>query len=86
MTFEEFQALCNQAVSTNQQVLAPCPITVGDEAAPIQSTLGDTPFHQLVIFRMKPDDAALHSVYDAVRFTFATVENAVAISPITTGG
>jgi len=85
MTFGEFQQLCNQAVSTNQQVLAPCPITVGDQTSPIKSTIGDSPSHQLVVFRMNPDAAALRSIYAAVRFSFATAENAVAISPITTG-
>jgi len=85
MTFEEFQALCNQAVSTNQQVLAPCPITIGDESAPIQSTLGDTPFHSIVVFRMKPDDAALQAIYGSVRFSFESANNQTVIQPMTTG-
>jgi hypothetical protein len=83
MTFEELQQLCNQVVSTNQPTSVPCPIVVGDASDPIQLQLGDTVSHQLVIYRMKPDNAALHAIYDAVRFSFDAPNNQTVIAPIT---
>jgi hypothetical protein len=84
MTFEDFQELCAQAVSTGQSVTSPCPIIVGSEEA-AQSMLGDTPFHHIVIFKMKPDDAALQAIYATVRFSFDEAGNQTVIQPITTG-
>lgn len=85
MTFDEFQALCNQALSTQQAVNSPCPITVGAEGAPVLSTLGDTPSHQLILFTMQPDNAVLQSIYRAVMFTFDAPNNQTVIQPFTTG-
>jgi hypothetical protein len=83
MTFEDFQQLCNQAVSTSQEVVAPCPIVVGD--GEIHAALGDTPDHHIVIFKTSTDNAALRSIYSKVRFRFDAPNNQTVISPITTG-
>jgi hypothetical protein len=85
MTFEEFQALCNQAVSTNQQVASPCPIVIGVETDPIQSQVGDTRAHSLIVFRMKPDTATLRAIYRSVGFSFDAPNNQTVIRPLTTG-
>jgi hypothetical protein len=85
MTFEEFQQICNQAVSTAQSVESPCPISIGDDAAPIQSQISDTLTHALVVFRTKPDNAALRAIYSSVRFRFDAPNNQTIIAPVTTG-
>jgi len=85
MTFEEFQQLCNQATSSAQSVSSPCPIVIGDEAAPVLSHIGDTPTHQLIVFRMKPDSATLRSIYRSVYFSFDQPNNQTVIRPLTTG-
>jgi hypothetical protein len=85
MTFEEFQTLCNQAVSTNQPVVSPCPVVVGIETDPIESQIGDTPAHQIIIFRMKPDTSTLLAIYRSVSFTFDAPNNQTVIRPLTTG-
>jgi hypothetical protein len=84
MTFEEFQQLCNQAASTLQAVSSPCPIVVGDESASVKSSIGDTPFHSVVVFKMQPDNAAMLQIYGAVRFSFDSPNNQTVISPLTT--
>jgi len=83
MTFEDFQQHCTQAVSMNQPVLLPCPIIIGD--GDIAAAYGDTISHQIIIFKTPPDNAALRQIVRQVRFSFAATENAVAISPLTTG-
>ena len=83
MTFEEFQQLCNQAISTNQQVVAPCPIIIG--SGEDHAYLGDTPAHHLIIFKTDAANPALRTIYRTVAFSFDAPGNQVVIQPITTG-
>jgi hypothetical protein len=83
MTFEDFQQICNQAVTTNLPVQQPCPIIIGEGND--RAYLGDTPNHHLIIFRTVTNSAALRSLYNTVRFTFDAPNNQTVIQPLTTG-
>jgi hypothetical protein len=83
MTFNEFQQHCDQVASTNVPLQLPCPIVIGD--GNVRAALGDSINHQIVIFKMTPDGAALQSLYRQVRFSFAASTNQVVIAPLTTG-
>jgi hypothetical protein len=78
MTFEEFKQHCTRAVSTNQPVLLPCPIIIGD--GDITAAYGDTINHQIVIFNTPPDNADLREIVRSVRFSFESGTNEVVIS------
>ena len=83
MTFEDFQQLCNQAAST--PLALPCPIVVGDASQPTRGVIGDAPFHDVIIFKVQADHAAMLAIYGAVRFSFDGQNNQTVISPLTTG-
>lgn len=81
MTFQDFQALCDQAVNSNQQVTAPCPIIIGE--GDNRAYLGDTIDHHLIIFKTDIVNAALQDIYRTVKFSFDASGNQVVIKPIT---
>lgn len=81
MTFEEFQALCNQAISTNLPVQQPTPIVIG--TGEDRAYLGDTPDHHLIVFKETTSVAVLQSIYASVRFRFDAVNNQTIIEPLT---
>lgn len=81
MTFEDFQQLCDQAASTGQAVSVPCPIVIGD--GELQSAIGDTPFHQVVLFKTNPPNAAMQAIYGKVLFGFDAPNNQTLIAPKT---
>jgi hypothetical protein len=83
MTFEDFHQLCNQAISTNQQVTAPCPIVIGD--GNIRAYLSDQIGHPIVIFKTDAANPALQDIYRTVRFSFEAPNNQTVIQPLTTG-
>jgi hypothetical protein len=83
MTFEAFQQLCNQAVSTGQQVTVPCPIVIGDGETRVY--IGDTRDHHLIIVKTDAANPALQSIYRSVGFSFDVANNQTVIQPLTTG-
>jgi hypothetical protein len=85
MTFQEFQQLCTDAVTGGQPIKSPCPITIGDPAGRLFASQGDLN-HLLVVFREKPDNAALKPILQSVRFSYEVGTNETVITPITTGG
>lgn len=62
----------------------PCPIVVGDEAN-IRSTLGDTLFHWVIVFKTTLGNAQMQAIYHSVRFNFDQPNNQTVIHPLTTG-
>ncbi len=85
MTFDDFKQLCDEAVTTASTVSSPCPIDIGTPSDPVLSQLGDKPDHALIVYRTKPDDETLRSIYRSVSFTFDAPNNQTVINPLTTG-
>ena len=80
MTFEDFQQLCNQAISGNHPVSASSPIVIG--TGDDRAYLGDTPDHHLIIFKETTNAALLQSLYAKVRFRFDAANNQTIIEPL----
>jgi hypothetical protein len=84
MTFQEFQALCNNAIRGRQPVKSPCPIVIGDPAAPLRASYGEVN-RSLVEFREEPDNAALKPIVQSVLFSYEAATSQTVITPVTTG-
>jgi hypothetical protein len=85
MTFQEFQQLCTSAITTGMPVKSAAPIVIGDPAAVAYASYGELQ-RPLVVFKEKPDNAALRSIVGSVRFSYDAATSQTVITPITTTG
>ncbi len=83
MTFDEFEQACTGAKEGGTAVSFPCPIVIGDGDP--SGGIGDSINHQIVVFKLKPDNARLSAIYAEVRFTYDAESDQTVITPITTG-
>ena len=83
MTFDEFEQACMGVKNSGTAAHLPCPVAVGD--GQIEASISNTIDHQIVIFKLKTDNAKLSAIYSSVRFTYDAVNNETVITPKTTG-
>jgi hypothetical protein len=84
MTFQEFQTVCSGVITTGTSASAPCPISIGDDAAKVISWYGQG-VKALVVLKEQVPQAPMLAILNSCRFSFDEPNNLTVISPITTG-